>query len=234
MAEKIQEPMANLRTKDQIKVKVGDDGRNVVEAQSVKEQKTIEAKETGVTSPQAPKVGSDRDVGKEVSEEKIAVSQIGSQPSSFTKPDPNSNETCYCQKELVLGELIMKAKKDGVPFTWAGQQFFPPKSESDPRRSPSDRVYEKDKPVKKARDSFATAASVSQEMGYTAELLVKSSMGERMEQWDKYAAGRPTNKGGAHTTIAQDAAKDAVNEEKCSDVKKSEVLTEMLEKAAGF
>jgi len=216
MSEKIQEPSANLRTKDQIKVKVGNDGRNVVEAQPAKEQKTIEAKETGVTSPQAPKVGPDRDVGKDASEEKIAVSQIGSQPSSFTKPDPNSNETCYCQKELVLGELIMKAKKDKP--TWA---LDPP-------------LAIQVKPVKKARDSFATATSVSQEMGYTAELLVKSSMGERMEQWDKYAAGRPTNKGGAHTTIAEDAAKDAVNEEKCSDVKKSEVLTEMLEKAAGF
>ena len=165
MAEKIQEPMANLRTKDQIKVKVGNDGRNVVEAQPAKEQKTIEAKETGVTSPQAP------------SDDKI-VSQIGSQPSSFTKPESNSNETCYCQKGLVLGELIMKAKKD-VPFN---------------------------KPIKKARDSYATATAVSQEMGYT-ELIAAMILPK---------------------------SKCAVDEEKCSEVKKGEVLTEMLEKAAGF
>ena len=178
MSEKIQEPSANLKTKDQIKVKEEKYGGNVVEAQPAKEQKTIEAKETGVTSPQAPKVGSDRDVGKEVAEEKIAVSQIGSQPSSFTKPESNSNETCYCQKELVLGELIMKAKKD-VPFN---------------------------KPIKKARDAYATATAVSQEMGYT-ELIA---------------------------AMVLPKSKCAVDEEKCSEVKKGEVLTEMLEKAAGF
>ena len=165
MSEKIQEPSANLKTKDQIKVKEEKYGRNVVEAQPAKEQKTIEAKETGVTSPQAP------------SDDKI-VSQIGSQPSSFTKPESNSNETCYCQKELILGELIMKAKKD-VSFN---------------------------KPIKKARDSYATATAVSQEMGYT-ELIA---------------------------AMVLPKSKCAVDEEKCSEVKKGEVLTEMLEKAAGF
>ena len=201
MSEKIQEPSANLRTKDQIKVKVGNDGRNVVEAQPAKEQKTIEAKETGVTSPQAPKVGSDRDVGKEVAEEKIAVSQIGSQPSSFTKPESNSNETCYCQKELVLGELIMKAKMPRLGYKGAELSGY-----AESQAMEDERQQKINKPIKKARDSYATATAVSQEMGYT-ELIA---------------------------AMVLPKSKCAVDEEKCSEVKKGEVLTEMLEKAAGF
>lgn len=247
MADKMQEPAANLRTKDQIKVKEEKYGKNVVEAQPAKEQKLVEAKVSGVESPKAPKVGADRDVGKEVADEDIAVSRIGSQPQSFTKPSPNSNETTYT-KELIVKELVLKAKEEDVPTYHmrriAKRTLRMPDAMVGVMGGPNKEEARKTLGIKKARDPYAVATAVAERMGYTnfkegsagqkkRDEIAESIEAKKAMAFPKHglAAKITSAKGRREELDAEDRGQ--VDEEKCS-LQKDEVLVEILEKAAGI
>jgi len=241
MADKIQEPAANLKTKDQIKVKEEKFGKNVVEAQPEKEQKTIEPKEVGVVSPPTPKVDGD----------KIAIARIGSEPCFFTKPDPNSNETTYT-KELVLQELLMKAiNAPGPVGKEEDHQPWQAKLGRSTTRNRGELLVEaiqggkrtpfraSDVGIHKTRDPYATATAVAEKMGYTkfdegsAGAKKRDEIAESIEAKKAMAfpkSGASMKKGSVKARKDElDAAERAVVDD---DVKKESELDKLFKKTS--